>query len=202
MNKQKNISEAAENIIKNKRQRKDSSDISSYDSDDERKIDNMTNEDIRSNATQKYIETELLERINKYFKIDTLIKDKQKEVRDMTRELKKQKQEMEKYIIGYLEEIDEEYIKVSGKCKLMRATKTTKGAINNKNICTSIANGMSKENIKLDDGKFNSLLTSILEFIDSNRPTKTKQILKQVKNKKGDKSENEDNDEDEDIPKY
>ena len=92
-------------IEKNKKE--DSSDISSYDSDD----DNLTNEDIQKEARQKYVQTELLERITKYLKIDNAIKEKQKELREYMKSMKTQKQDMEKYIIGYLTEVKEEYIK-------------------------------------------------------------------------------------------
>ena len=91
-----------------KKAKKDSSDISSYDSDDEKKINNMTDDDIKSQATQNYVETELVEKITKYFHIDETIKDKQREMREMMKELKKQKDTIEKYIIGYLENIEEE----------------------------------------------------------------------------------------------
>ena len=59
------------NIKKDKiKVKQDSSDISSYDSDD----DNMTNADIQKKARETYMQTELFERITKYVKIDNTIK--------------------------------------------------------------------------------------------------------------------------------
>ena len=80
--------------------KQDSSDISSYDSDD----DNMTNADIQKKARETYMQTELFEHITKYIKIDNSIKEKQQEIREFTKTLKRQKEDMEKYILSYLTE--------------------------------------------------------------------------------------------------
>ena len=125
-----------------KKTKKDSSDISSYNSDDENNINNITDEDIKSKASQNYVETELVERITKYFQIDEFIKDKQKEMRDAMKQLKKEKDNMEKYIIGYLEHIKEEYVQIDGKGRLVRKVNISKGAINTNNISQSLLVGL------------------------------------------------------------
>lgn len=173
-----------ENLIKSKpkskyqKQEIDSSDISSLDEDD---IDNMTNQDIEKMATNNFVENDLIERITKYIKIDNKIKEKQKEVREYVQTMKKQKEDMEKFIIKYLEDVDQEFVKIDGEGKLIKATTTTKGAINAENIKTSIVGGFKKENINLDDKQFINLLETVLTMIDENRPKKTKTYIKRTK---------------------
>ena len=167
-----------------KKAKKDSSDISSYDSDDEKKINNMTDDDIKSQATQNYVETELVEKITKYFHIDETIKDKQREMREMMKELKKQKDTIEKYIIGYLENIEEEYVQISGKGRLVRKVSITKGSINTDNIKKSLLTGLAKTNINIDDERLSHLLTNLLESVEENRPKKERKYIKKMKEAK------------------
>ena len=166
----------------------DSSDISSMDEDD---IDMMTNQDIEKKATNAFVETELLDRITKYLKIDSKIKEKQKEVRECMRTMKQQKEDMEKYIVKYLEDINEDFIKIDGEGKLTKTQTITRGAINNENIKSSVLTGLKKENINLDDKKFMDLIQSILEQVEANRPKKTKTYIKRTAEKKNKKSKNE-----------
>ena len=164
-----------------KKAKKDSSDISSYDSDDEKKINNMTDDDIKSQATQNYVETELVEKITKYFHIDETIKDKQREMREMMKELKKQKDTIENYIIGYLENIDEEYVQISGKGRLVRKTSITRGSINTDNIKKSLLTGLAKTNINIDDVRLSNLITNLLDSVEENRPKKERKYIKRMK---------------------
>jgi len=197
--------------IKKKKERRDSSDISSYDSDD----DNITNEDIQKEARSNYVQNELLERITKYLKIDNTIKEKQKEIREYVKAMKTQKEDMEKYIIGYLNEVNEDFIKIEGEGKLTKTITTSKGAIKTDNIKSSVAAGLKKENITLDEKKFNELIGSILNSIEANRPKKERTYIKrshEQKNKKNDSSKNsskkksmsklQPEDSDEELPKY
>ena len=117
-----NSQQSNKNKIKVKQ---DSSDISSYDSDD----DNLTNVDIQQKARETYMQTELFERITKYIKIDNNIREKQKELREFTQALKTQKQEMEKYILSYLTDVNQEYVKIDGDGKLTKSVSVRKGAI-------------------------------------------------------------------------
>jgi hypothetical protein len=197
--------------IKKKKERRDSSDISSYDSDD----DNITNEDIQKEARSNYVQNELLERITKYLKIDNAIKEKQKEIREYVKAMKLQKEDMEKYIIGYLNEVNEDFIKIDGEGKLTKTISTSKGAIKTDNIKASVAAGLKKENIMMDEKKFNELIGSILNMVEDNRPKKQKTYIKRTQVKKKEEKNNDEKekkskvkkqvqpeDSDEDLPKY
>ena len=195
--------------------KQDSSDISSYDSDD----DNMTNNDIQKKARETYMQTELFERITKYVKIDNTIKEKQQELREFTQTLKKQKEEMEKYILAYLTEVEQEYVKIDGDGKLTKSISVRKGAIKPETIKKSVLMGLKKENINLDENRINDIIQSILTIVDDNRAKTTKTYIKRTyeRKKKDDKQQikkdtkkdikkqknkDKDNDSDEDLPKY
>jgi hypothetical protein len=186
------MEEQLKSILKSKPKSKyqkedlDSSDISSMDEDD---IDMLTNQDIQRKATNSFVQNELLDRITKYLKIDSKIKEKQKEVREYMKTMKEQKDSMEKYIIKYLEDVNEEYIKIDGQGKLVRTQTITRGVINNENIKTSVGNGLKKQNINLDDKTFMNLIQTILEQVETNRPKKTKTYIKRTKETKKDKKQ-------------
>lgn len=177
---------------KNPRQRLDSSDISSYDeNDDDANIDALTNDDISKQAKEKYVETELFEKITKYLKIDTVIKNKQKEVRDYMKVLKTQKEDMEKYILSYLTDTNEDFIKIDGHGKLIKTVSKSKGSINIDNIKSSIVESLKKDNTIKDDNRIMELLNSILGSIDQNRPVKTRTYIKRTNEKLKKTTENE-----------
>jgi DNA-binding phage protein len=182
----------------------DSSDVSSYDED----YDNMTSDEISQKGKDKFFKTELMEKIIKYIKIDDSIKDKQKELREQTKCLKTQKNDMEKYILSYLENIDEDYVNIDGTAKLTKTTTTSKGMIKPDNIKISVLEGLKKQNVQIDDKKISALLENVIECIDKNRPTKTRTYIKRTKGKVNktlrkiaEKNENEDSD-NEELPKY
>lgn len=102
---------------------------------------------------------------------------------------------MEKYIIGYLTEVKEEYIKIDGEGKLTKTMSVRKGAIKPENIKESVKNGLKRENINLDEKKFNEVIGSILGYIEDNRPSTSRTYIKrtQVKLPKINKDVNKEN---------
>jgi hypothetical protein len=182
---------------------KDSSDVSSYD-------DNMTNDDISKAAKSNYVQNELYEQIVKYLKFDDMIKEKQKELTAQVKILKEKKQEMEKYIIRYLEDEQEDYVKIDGEGKLTRTISTTKGTIKPDNIKQTLFNGIKSNNLIEDDNRINEFLLDMLKNIEENRPRKTKTYIKRTKERKPKNTidrisklkDSIRNDSDDDIPKY
>lgn len=205
----KNIKNNEDNKNKEKKDKQkskddDSSDISSYNED----YENMTLDEISQKGREKFFKTELMEKIVKYIKIDDTIKDKLKELRLQMKALKTQKTDMEKYIISYLEAINEEFVNIQGTARLTKTTTNTKGAIKVDNIKLSVIDGIKKQNINLDERKITELLDSVVDNIEKNRPIKTKTYIKRTKDKiiKSDNKKNNiksnDNDSEEDIPLY
>jgi hypothetical protein len=217
------------NNIKKNLKDDDSSIISSYDSKCDSKCDNkeknnyksefddlatLDDDNISKKAEEHYFKTELLEKIIKYIKIDNKIKELQKEVREEVKSMKTQKEDMEKYILGYLDTINQEFVSIAGEGKLTKTVTNTKGTIKIDNIKSSITDELTKSNL-LERDKITNLLDSIIETIEKNRPVKSKTYIKRtaekVKKTKKEKlskkneenvDKNVDEDEDESIPKY
>ena len=121
--------------------------------------------------------------------------------------LKNQKEEMEKYIITYLESINEEYVNIEGSAKLTRTITNTKGAINYDNIKLSLIDSLKKQNI--EENKISDVLGNVVETIEKNRPVKTRTYIKRTKGaankslrKIAQKNKNDINNDDDDIPQY
>lgn len=188
--------------------KEDSSDISSYDENNN--YENMTSDELSQRAQDKYFKTELMEKIIKYIKIDDSIKEKQKEIRQQVKCLKTQKADMEKYIITYLESINQEFVNIEGTAKLTKTVSTTRGAIKQDNIKISLVDGIKKQNINLDSKKVDELLESVMEFVEKNRPTKTRTYIKRTKGRTEknlrkivkDNQNNNDSSDEEVLPKY
>ncbi len=209
MNKTSSTKQIKKNDTVNKKKTTDydSSDVSSYDED----YDNMTSDQISQRGQEKFFKSELMEKIIKYIKIDDSIKEKQRELREQTKCLKTQKSDMEKYILSYLENINEDYVNIQGTAKLTKTTTVSKGAIKPDNIKVSVIDGLKQQKINLDEKKINEVLESVMECIDKNRPTKTKTYIKRTKGsttkalkkiaEDNNNSDNEEND-DEKLPQY
>jgi hypothetical protein len=183
----------------------DSSDVSSYDDD----YDNMTSDQISQRGQDKFFKSELMEKIIKYIKIDDSIKEKQRELREQTKCLKTQKTDMEKYILSYLENINEDYVNIQGTAKLTRTTTISKGAIKPDNIKVSVIDGLKQQKINLDEKKISEVLESVMDCIDKNRPTKTKTYIKRTKGgttkalkKIAEENKEPDTEDEDNIPQY
>lgn len=183
----------------------DSSDVSSYDDNsDNDNIENMTSDEISQRGKDKFFKTELMEKIIKYIKIDDTIKEKQKEIRVQIKCLKEQKNNMEKYIIKYLENINQEFVNIENTAKLTKTTSITKGAIKQDIMSTSLVETIKKQNINIDTIKISELVDNFLEAVDKNRPVKTKTYIKRTKGATNKSIRNiaKENNNDDDIPKY
>jgi hypothetical protein len=205
MNKISSTKQIKKNDTSDKKKKTDydSSDVSSYDED----YDNMTSDQISQRGQDKFFKSELMEKIIKYIKIDDSIKEKQRELREQTKCLKTQKTDMEKYILSYLENINEDYVNIQGTAKLTRTTSISKGAIKPDNIKVSVIDGLKQQKINLDEKKINEVLESVMECIDKNRPTKTKTYIKRTKGGttkalKKIVEDNKSDNEDDNLPQY
>lgn len=205
----KNIKKDNKKDNKKEKKDNDSSDISSYNENNDiyNDFENMTADEISQKGKEKFFKTELMEKIIKYIKIDDSIKEKQKEIREQMKVMKTQKESMEKYIISYLESINEEFVNITGTAKLTKTVTNTKGAINYDNIKLSVIDTLKKQNIEED--KIKGLIDDVINNVDKNRPVKTRTYIKRTKGatdkslrKIAEKHKNQDNLDDDDIPQY
>jgi len=167
-----NASSNSENCTKTKKIniQNDSSEVSSIDEND-------NNDVISTMAEQDYINNELVEKIMKYFVIDNRIREKQKEIREEMKELKDKKSDLEKFILRFLNETEQNFIEVSGQGKLMKKTSTRVGAINQVMIKESIKEMLIKENIICDEIEIECFVDNVLKTIDDMRPKTTKEYI-------------------------
>ncbi len=209
MNKISSTKQIKKNDTSDKKKKTDydSSDVSSYDEDEN--YDNMTSDQISQRGQDKFFKSELMEKIIKYIKIDDSIKEKQKEIREQVKCLKTQKEDMEKYILSYLENINEDYVNIQGTAKLTKTTSISKGAIKPDNIKVSVIDGLKQQKVNLDEKKINEVIESVMECIDKNRPTKTRTYIKRTKGstanalkKIAEQNKESDNEEDDALPQY
>jgi len=150
--------------------------------------DNITNDlnenserDNYSNVSNnKKIQNKFLENVIKYLQTDDIIRKKTSEYKDNIKILKESKEDLEDYVIRYLEKEDEDYIDIKGKGKLIKKKTVTKGAIKIENVKESIYEELTQKKLVEEDEEMISLIDNILEKIDKKRPVKEKTVLKRT----------------------
>lgn len=149
--------------------------------------DDIPDETVSKIAEQKYIEREFLDKVIKYIKIDDLVRKKMEEHKEEIKVLKTDKQELEGYIIQYLQKMEEQFININGSGKLIKNESITKGALKVDTIKESLIENIQKENLITDNDKQNEFIANILNLIDTKRPRKTRTYLKRTFEKKKNK---------------
>ena len=86
-------------------------------------------ENLSSKLEVKKESNKFYETVIKYLKIDDLIREKQTEYREELKTLKDDKNLLEDFIIRYLDKIDENFINIEGKGKLIKNKSSNKVAI-------------------------------------------------------------------------
>lgn len=138
--------------------------------------DNYDN--IDEEAREEYIKTVVLDKVINYMKIDDIIKNRQIEFKKEMRPIKKMKDEVEKFLINYLDKVDEEYIVVGDDNKLTKTKVVTKKNIKIEDVTKGLIDGFKKHNVGDEQ-----IVKDIIDIIEMKRGTKTKSVIKRTKNK-------------------
>lgn len=181
----------------------DSTHIDSIDSNED--IDNLTVDDITSQARENFKKNELYDRIVKYLKIDNIIRDLRKQLREKVKTLNQQKEDMEKFILRYLNDQEEDQITISGDGKLTKCVSKRKGVIKPDNIKQSVIYSLKKDKIITDETVINDFVINVFDMIEKNRTHTEKTYLKRTFEKKSgfDRIKQQiANNDDDDLPKY
>lgn len=154
-------------------------------SDDSDEIDSLSSgelsdEIISKNAKKNFMQTEFLEKLMKYVKTDDLIRQETIEYKEKINTLKEDKQELEEFILRYLDSIEQEVIDLSGTGKLTKYESVRKSGINKDLIKQSISEQIKKEKLVKDDKKANELAEITYNLMESKREKKTKVYLKRT----------------------
>lgn len=175
-------------IKKHKHESDSDSDASSSSSESSAKHksfdENSTNLSGMSNNTKKKIEDAFIDKVIKYIGTDNLIRDETKEFKEKMITLKKEKQQLEKYIITYLENKHEEQINIDNNCKLTLVESSRKMAVNKNIIQNSIVEQLKKCNLIQNDDECQEFIESVYDTMEDKRETKIRTYLKRTFSKK------------------
>lgn len=184
--KEKNL----QNDIINK-SKEDSSDISDYNENDsigdafDYDKNKENSESVDEKTKQEYIKTVVYDRILKYLKIDDVIKKKNEEFREEMKTIKQLKDKLERFLIDYLDKIEQEYIQIETKQTTLTKTEVkSKAPIKKEDISISLIEGFKKYEIYDNDDEIKRVVTDFIETIENKREIKTRKYLKRTKIKK------------------
>ena len=130
----------------------DSSDVPDIMTDDvSEKVDEETSKRIDEEAKKAYMQNDIVDAIVRFMKTDDIICEKERELREYVTPLKKQRTELELFLIDYLEKIEQEYIVVGSKSRLNKVETTVKAPIKPENVAEALMEGFKKHELYLDE---------------------------------------------------
>lgn len=129
---------------------------------------------------KEYIQTVVLDRVIKYIKLDDVIKQKQNEHKKEMKAIKDSKEQLEHFLIGYLDKVDEEYIQLGNKSTLIKTEVKTKAPPKMEDISVCLVEGFRKHEIYEDDSEIKRVVKDFIETIDAKREIKTRKYLKRT----------------------
>jgi hypothetical protein len=140
---------------------------------------------------EEFVKTVLVDKVSKYIKLDNIIKEKQDKLKTELKKIKDAKEQMEEYIISYLDKNDAEFLGL-GNEKLIKTVKETKAPIKIENIEESLVEGFKKYELYKNDEEISKVVKDFLMTIDSKRKITQRKYLTRENNKKED-NKKEDN---------
>lgn len=132
------------------------------------------------NDAKQYIKSDFLEKLVKYVKTDNLIRKETVEFREKINTLKEDKEELETYILRYLDNVNQDFVELSGSGKLTKYESVRKSSINQDIIKQSIVDQIKKEKLMADENEIKKLAESTYEIMEGKREKKVKTVLKRT----------------------
>jgi len=166
------------------------------DEGDENQNEDVDYDELTEGAKKEYIQTVVLDKVINYIKLDDIIKQKQLEHKKEMKVIKDSKEQLEEFLIQYLDKVDEEFIELGNKSTLYKTEIKTKAAPKMEDIGICLVEGFKKYEFYEDDDEIKRVVKDFIDTIDAKREVKTRKYLKR---KKGDadannKKANKDND--------
>lgn len=137
-------------------------------------------EDIKRKAKEAFIQTDFFEKVIKYVKTDNLIRKETADFREKINTMKEEKQELEKFILRYLEIQEENVININGSGKLTKYESIRKKGINKDIIQQAISDQLKKEKLVTDDKKLKELVEATYNIMEGKREQTVKTVLKRT----------------------
>lgn len=144
----------------------------------------LSDETISKKAKESFVKNEFLEKIIKYIKIDDLIRQETSEYREKINTLKEEKNEMESFILRYLDHVEENVVNVQGAGKLTKQESIRKGGLNKDIIKDSIYEQLKKEKLVTDEKIGKELAENTFNLMEEKREKKSKIYLKRTMERK------------------
>jgi hypothetical protein len=166
---------------------KDSSEISEIDENeslsdcfnyDIKKDENDDN--IDSEAQTEYVKNVVFDYVIKYIKIDDIIKKKQTDHKKEMKAIKDTKDQLETFLLNYLEKVNQEYVELANKSKLIKTETTTKSAPKLDDINLCLMDGFKEHGIFENDDEIKRVVGDLMKKIDEKRETKSRSFLRRV----------------------
>ena len=160
----------------------------SDDDDSDNEVSDVSDNDYEDGDDNKLIKNKFLENVIKYLKTDDVLKKKQKEHKDELQSLKEDKNELEVFILRFLDRKGENFVDIKGEGKLIKNKSETKAAIKAENIREGILEGLKAEKLVEKEEETLEVINKIMDIIDTKRSVTTRTYLKRTKEtKKGKK---------------
>lgn len=151
-------------------------------SDDE--PDNLSDDTISKYAEKKALQNEFYEKVIKFVETDDLIRNETAVYREKMRTLKEDKKDLEQHILISLDRLDEEFVSIRGKGKLIKSQSITKGALKKELIEEAFNEGAKENGIFQNDDKKKFFIDKVIGLIDEKRPTKVRTYIRRTREKK------------------
>lgn len=153
-------------------------DIISQQNNDQ-SIDEEIENEIDEEAKKSFVENEVFDAIVKFMKMDDFIAEKETEHREMIAPIKKQRMTLETFLIDYLEQIDQEFIKIGEKTKLTRVETETKAPIKPENVADALLEGFKKHELYTEE-KHDEMIRVIKDMMTIVESKRTRTITKKI----------------------
>ena len=180
--------EVTDTNAENSNNNSDVSDNSDDSDDSDNEVSDVSDNDYEEGGDSKLIKNKFLENVIKYLKTDDVLKKKQKEHKDELQSLKEDKNELEVFILRFLDRKGENFVAIKGEGKLIKNKSETKAAIKAENIREGILEGLKAEKLVEKEEETLEVINKIMDIIDTKRSVNTRTYLKRTKEaKKGKK---------------
>jgi hypothetical protein len=141
--------------------------------------------------TDEYINTVVADRVIKYLKLDDLMKEKQVEHKKEIKTIKDAKEQLEQFLISYLDKVNEEYIQLGGKSTLTKVEKESIAPPKMEDVSVCLMEGFRRHEIYEDDDKIKQVVEDFMKEIEIKRERKVRKYLKRSGGEKDKKKKND-----------
>lgn len=165
---------------------KDSSEISEIDENEslsdcfnyDIKKEGNVNDEIDEEAQTEYVRTVVFDYVIKYIKLDDVIKKKQNEHKKEMKAIKDTKEQLEQFLLNYLEKVNQEYVELANMSKLTKTETTTKSPPKLEDITLCLMDGFKEYEIYENEEEIKRVVSELVKKIDDKRETKTRKFLR------------------------